>query len=308
MRIGTIRTAGGNRRLVVGAFLGGAPVLLDPNAAGEARGGPATVHTIDAVIAGGAGALEDLAALTEWAVVRADPAWFADPEAVAWDVPCRPGKVLCAGRNFRSHRNEGAPGSEPAIPAGFIKLTETLVPHRSVVRRPAAVTEMDYEVELAAVIGRPLRNATLAEAEQAIFGYALFNDLSARDWQRREMQEKLLLLGKNFPGFGPLGPWIVTRDEIPRVDDVELRLTVNGEERQRGTCADMIFSFPELIAHWSQIGLLPGDIVAGGTPDGVALHRKPDPTPFFLKPGDVVRAEAQGLGTLETTIGGDEEL
>ncbi|CAO3428323.1 fumarylacetoacetate hydrolase family protein [Azospirillum doebereinerae] len=305
MRIGTIRNAGGERRLVLGATLGGTVLLLDARGARAARGGPALPHDVEAVIAGGTEALDGLAALIDWAVSAADPAWFADPDTARWDIPCRPGKMLCAGRNFRSHRNEGAPAAEPTLPTGFLKLPETLLPHRGTVRRPDDVTEMDHEVELAAIIGRPLRDATAREAEEAIFGYALFNDLSARDWQKREMQEKLLLLGKNFPGFGPFGPWIVTRDEIPTIADVTLRLTVNGEERQKGTCADMIFPFPELVAHWSRIGFAPGDAVAGGTPEGVALHRKPDPTPFYLKPGDVVRAEASGIGALETVIGGD---
>jgi len=151
------------------------------------------------------------------------------------------------------------------------------------------------------------RNKSNFKSAATIFGYTVFNDLSARDWQMRERQNQLLLIGKNFPGFGPIGPYILTADEVPDPSRFELSLRVNGEERQRGSCADMIFSIDELVSFWSRIGLNAGDIIATGTPEGVALHRKPDPGPFFLKLGDLVSAEVSQIGTLDIRIGSTEE-
>jgi len=136
----------------------------------------------------------------------------------------------------------------------------------------------------------------------ALFGYTIFNDLSAREWQLREMDNGMILLGKNFPGFGPLGPCILTTDEVPDPQGLVLWLKVNGELRQHSDCRDLIFGFDELVAFWARCGLLPGDLISTGTPEGVALHHKPDPQAWYLKPGDHVEAGVDGIGVLETFI------
>ena len=130
----------------------------------------------------------------------------------------------------------------------------------------------------------------------------MFNDLSAREWQLAEMRNQLLMLGKNFPGFGPVGPYILTADAVPDPSALVLWLEVNGERRQHSDCSDLIFGFDEMVAFWSRAGLEAGDLISTGTPDGVALHRKPDPGPFFLKPGDLVHAGVDQIGVLETRI------
>jgi 2-keto-4-pentenoate hydratase/2-oxohepta-3-ene-1,7-dioic acid hydratase in catechol pathway len=134
-----------------------------------------------------------------------------------------------------------------------------------------------------------------------VFGYTVFNDLSARDLQRKEMANQSILIGKNLPGFGPLGPWILTADDMPDPAALELELRVNGEVRQRSQCGDMINSFAQLISSWSVMGLVRGDLIAGGTPEGVAIGR-PDPHAFYLKPGDRIEAEIRQIGILETRI------
>ena len=140
------------------------------------------------------------------------------------------------------------------------------------------------------------------QAKQAIFGYTVFNDLSAREWQLKEMHNNLVMMGKNFPGFGPLGPYILTADEVPDPKGLVLWCKVNGEMRQHSDCRDLIFDFEDMVGFWAKVGLVAGDIISTGTPEGVALHRKPDPTPFYLKPGDVVEAGVDGIGTLTTYI------
>lgn len=140
-----------------------------------------------------------------------------------------------------------------------------------------------------------------SDALKLVFGYTVFNDLSARDIQRREMANQSILAGKNLPGFGPLGPWILTADEVPDPAQLELKLRVNGRERQNSLCTDMLNSFAQLISSWSSMGLAPSDVIAGGTPAGVAIGR-PNPQEFFLKPGDRVEAEITQIGVLETFI------
>jgi 2-keto-4-pentenoate hydratase/2-oxohepta-3-ene-1,7-dioic acid hydratase in catechol pathway len=116
------------------------------------------------------------------------------------------------------------------------------------------------------------------------------------------MKNQMILLGKNFPGFGPLGPWILTADDVPEPSAFKLELRVTGEVRQQSSCADMIFSFPQMISYWSKIGLDVGDLITSGTPDGVAVSRKPDPAPFHPKSGDRVKAIVSQIGVQETEI------
>jgi 2-keto-4-pentenoate hydratase/2-oxohepta-3-ene-1,7-dioic acid hydratase in catechol pathway len=305
MRLMRFRATGGTPRLA--AILPGEG-LLDLAAAALAIGVDVP-PTMERLIAAGPAGLDDVGKLIERAARTAEPSWFADPDAVTWLTPVDARFCLGAGRNFRSHLDESVKGNagrgfelHSEFPTGFVKLPQNLVAHRARVARPPDVMEFDYEIELAAVIGAPIDRISEAAARQAIFGYTVFNDLSAREWQFREMDNRLLLIGKNFPGFGPVGPCILTADEVTNQADFALELTVNGAVRQKATCADMIFSVTELVSFWSRVGLAPGDLIATGTPEGVARHRKPDPFEYYLKPGDVVEAKIDQIGTLTTSI------
>jgi 5-carboxymethyl-2-hydroxymuconate isomerase len=242
-----------------------------------------------------------------------EPSWLLDPAAARWLPPMRFGNGWCAGRNFGKHMRESVAAAQAAapgraadfhfdFPTGFMKLPHVLTGHAEEVACPPDVAELDYEVEVAAVIGTPCVDVPLASALKHVFGYTVFNDLSARDWQRQEMRNRLLVMGKNYPGFGPIGPWIVTADEIGDPRDLRVSLSVNGELRQDESCADMVFGFDALIAFWSKSGLNCGDFVASGTPAGTGMHHKPDPSAWYLKAGDLIQADVDRIGTLETRI------
>lgn len=211
--------------------------------------------------------------------------------------PIRPGKVLCSGVNYRGHAEENPRAVMPTEPFFFAKLPSSIAGHEEPVARHPRVTQMDYEVEFAAVIGRPLHQATEAEVMPAIFGYTLLNDLSARDVQFKDAQ---ITLGKNFAGYAPLGPCIVTADEMPDPGDVRLTTRVNRRVLQDGSTSDWLFPLPRLISFLSGVmPLEPGDIVTTGTPAGVGVFQNPQ---VFLQPGDVVEIAAEGIGTLRTPI------
>ena len=152
------------------------------------------------------------------------------------------------------------------------------------------------------MIGKPCVHVTAEEALNYVAGYAAFNDISARDVIRGENKNGIHLMGKSFPGFAPMGPYLVTTDQIPDPQNLKLRLSVNGEIRQDSNLSYMIFKIRDMIAYWSQMGLNPGDVLTTGTPRGVAAGRKPDQAPWWLKPGDVVEAEVENIGLLKNRI------
>jgi acylpyruvate hydrolase len=212
----------------------------------------------------------------------------------------RPGKILAAGRNFSEHAAEmGSAAAEGAV-SGFVKVGSTLVGHNAAVVHPRFTRTLDYEAEVAAVVGRRAKNLTPDTALQCVAGYTIFNDLSARDVQHAESKRGNHLLGKNFDGSGPMGPYLVTADEVSDPHDLHIELRVNGELRQRGSTAQMIHNFRALIAHWSQMTLEPGDAITSGSPSGVAAGRDDDS--WYLRPGDVVEITVDRLGTLRNTI------
>lgn len=287
----------------------GAVRLLDVASLPDTDTGPDLPRTMMQAIQAGPAGLAALRGARDRAARDADLAWFHGGEEVQWLTPVPPRSCIAAGRNFGAHRLESIRGNPQAgagfqidFPTGFIKLGRSLVGHRAEVKRPDDVEQMDYEAEVAVIVGQPLLNATRSQAQQAIFGYTIMNDLSAREWQFAEMRNLLVMMGKNFPGFGPIGPCILTADEVPDPTALRLWLKVNGELRQQSDCSDLIFQFDELVAFWSRVGLEAGDIISSGTPEGVAVHRKPDPRPFFLKPGDIVHAGVDQIGILETRI------
>lgn len=311
MKIGRYEAADGSgERLGVVLPDGHALRVLDLGTAMRAHGrAPGFQNTMDALMDAGSAGLDAANECVAWARREGDPAWFAPEADVPWMVPVRVRNCIAGGRNFGAHMAESLEywkqrgvQAHTEIPMGFIKLASSMVPTRAVVHRPPETQWFDYEIEATAVIGRRIERASEKEALSAVFGYTILNDLSARELQRKEMQNQSILLGKNFPGLGPLGPWILTADEVPDPSVLELELTVNGDVRQRASCSDLIFDFPALVAHWSRMGLGRGDLITTGSPEGVAISRKPDPTPFYLRPGDVVRATVHQIGTLETRI------
>ncbi|MCM1970861.1 fumarylacetoacetate hydrolase family protein [Streptomyces sp. G1] len=217
-----------------------------------------------------------------------------DPAGLRIGPPLgRIGKIVCIGLNYHDHARET--GAEPpAEPVVFFKAPDTVVGPNDTVLVPRGSTKTDWEVELAVVIGRTARYVESAEAALGhVAGYAVAHDVSEREFQieRGGTWDK----GKNCETFNPLGPWLVTADEVPDPQNLSLRLWVNGELKQNGTTADQIFPVGEVVRYVSQfMTLYPGDVINTGTPAGVALGQ-PEPKPF-LRPGDVVELEVEGLG------------
>jgi acylpyruvate hydrolase len=215
----------------------------------------------------------------------------------------RPGKIIAMGLNFYDHAQENKV-PVPEFPVAFLKATTALVGPEEPVPYPRSTGQLDYEIEMAIVIGKKGKDIPREKAFEYIAGYTILNDLSARDIQGREMGSRLLLLGKNLDGLAPMGPYLVTPDEVrdPHALSMELRVNEEPEPRQKSTTGQMIFRIPDLIAYWSQMTLEPGDIITSGTPGGVALFRQPGPQAWFLKAGDVVEASIEGLGVLRNPI------
>jgi 2-keto-4-pentenoate hydratase/2-oxohepta-3-ene-1,7-dioic acid hydratase in catechol pathway len=206
-----------------------------------------------------------------------------------------PDKIICIGLNYRAHVSEGG-GKTMEFPSLFTRFTDTLVGHGSAIVRPLVSSELDYECELALVIGKPGRHIKRADAMSHVAGYSCFNDASVRDYQVSHS----LPAGKNFFATGGFGPWIVTADEIPEPGKLGLRTLLNGVELQHGNTADLIFDIPAIISYVSGFTpLSPGDIISTGTPDGVGFLRKP---PVWLKPGDIVEIEVEKIGTLRNPV------
>ncbi|WKU06849.1 fumarylacetoacetate hydrolase family protein [Micromonospora sp. HUAS LYJ1] len=210
----------------------------------------------------------------------------------------RPGVVLCVGQNYAAHAAESG-AAPPETPIVFYKAPNTVVGPYDEVLVPRGATATDWEVELAVVIGRRARYLeSPAQSLAHVAGYLVANDVSERDFQLRDSGGQWSK-GKSCETFQPLGPWLVTPDEIPDVQDLRLRSWVNGEPRQDSRTADMIFDVAYLIWHLSQYTVLdPGDVINTGTPEGVALSgRFP-----YLRPGDVVEVEVEGLGRQRVTM------
>jgi len=214
----------------------------------------------------------------------------------------RPGALISAGKNFSDHVSEMSSKKGPSDPVAFLKLPGSVIGPEDDIPHPPEVKNLDYEVELAIVIGKPCVDVSVDEAFDYVAGYSTFNDISARDVIRAENKSGIHLMGKSFPGFAPMGPYLVTTDEIADPQYLKLSLRVNGEIRQDSNLSYMIFKIRDMIAYWSQLGLNPGDVLTMGTPRGVAAGRKPNQVPWWLKPGDLVEAEVENLGRLKNRI------
>ncbi len=208
----------------------------------------------------------------------------------------RPGKIIALGLNYRDHAAEQ--GIEvPRWPLIFAKFSSSVTGPYDPIILPSEDAEVDYEVELGVVIGRRGRRIGEDQALDYVAGYLVVDDVSARKWQFADQQ---WTRGKSCDTFAPLGPWLTTRDEVADPHDLTLETRVNGEIRQQSNTSNMIFRIPAAIAFISaSITLEPGDIIATGTPPGVGMFRKP---PTFLRPGDLVETEVEGLGCLRNTV------
>jgi 2-keto-4-pentenoate hydratase/2-oxohepta-3-ene-1,7-dioic acid hydratase in catechol pathway len=207
-----------------------------------------------------------------------------------------PGKILCVGVNFRAHIAEMG-RSVPDYPVVFTRFASSLVGHRAPLVRPAASLQYDFEGELAVIIGKAARHVSRQNALEHVAGYTCFMDGSVRDWQRHTGQ---FTPGKNFERSGAMGPWLVTADEIPNPASLRLETRVNGTSMQRGELADLVFDIPALLEYCSTFTeLLPGDVIATGTPGGVGAARTP---PTWLQPGDIVEVEIEPIGVLESLV------
>jgi 2-keto-4-pentenoate hydratase/2-oxohepta-3-ene-1,7-dioic acid hydratase in catechol pathway len=213
----------------------------------------------------------------------------------------RPTKIICLGGNFSDHLQEGSTNLPP-FPISFLKSPTSLVGHRGPVVYPKRVKLLDYEVELAAIIGEKCKDVSRKEALDHVAGFSVFNDISARDIQFAEMKRGFCNLGKNFATFAPMGPFLVTPDAAGNPDSLGMELRVNGQTRQLSSTKNMVFKVRELVEFFSSMTLEPGDIITSGTPSGVAIYRKPDKTPYLLKRGDLVEAKIETIGRLQNTI------
>jgi 2-keto-4-pentenoate hydratase/2-oxohepta-3-ene-1,7-dioic acid hydratase in catechol pathway len=210
-----------------------------------------------------------------------------------------PGKIFCVGHNYEAHRieTERDPTQHPLL---FMRVAESQTGHLQPILIPAESTMLDYEGEIAVVIGKAGRRIRQADAWDYVAGYSAYNDGSVRDWQKHTIQ---FTAGKNFTGTGAFGPWMVTRGEIADGEELTLQTRLNGQVMQQTTTALMIFSIPVLIEYISTFtSLQPGDVIVTGTPGGVGVKRTP---PVWMKPGDTVEIEVSKVGVLSNTIAAD---
>jgi acylpyruvate hydrolase len=223
----------------------------------------------------------------------------------------RPGKIMHTSCNFSAHLDELTTWDEPEWqshnwgefhfehPTGFLEAPSSVVPHGAGVKVPHFTSQLDYEIEVGIIIGKPAFRVSKEKALDYVAGLTIFNDLSARDIQSREHSNKVILLGKSFNGSCPLGPHLVTLDELGDIDDLSMVLTLNGEERQNSSTANMVYKIADLVAWWSNTTLEPGDVITTGSPPGVIAGMKDT---AYLGPGDRIDCRIENLGTLTTFI------
>jgi len=299
VRLSTCRAGG--RTIAAAELLGGHVDLLRAHEArGRGRDGREWFGSVLDLIRGGDRALDAARDALAFAEREGDPAapFILPAGEVRLLAPIpRPGKILCSGINYRGHLEENPGAKLPETPFFFSKLPSAVIGPGEPIVHPAATSQLDYEVELAVVIGRSLHRAREPEVLPALAGYTILHDVSARDVQFKDNQ---ITLGKNFDTFAPMGPCLVTPDEVPDPADLRLLSLVNGRALQDSSTRDWVFPLPFLIASLSRVMTLePGDVVSTGTPAGVGFFRKP---PVFLKPGDTVTLEIERVGRLENPV------
>lgn len=278
--------------------------------------GPADLpgaRTVKDLVVGGRAERERLDRLLGWVKEQLpselESAGVVLPERqVAFHPPIpNPEKFICVGKNYRAHLEELVRTELireiPEEPTGFIKLNSVLAGHCSEVIRPAEIREFDYEPELVFVIGEDGHRVAKSDAMDHVFGFTLFNDLTAREIQRREVKSGTRFwTAKNMPGFGPIGPYVVTLDEVEDMNDLGIECHVNGERRMSFNTNDQIFKAPDIIEHFSRfIPMKAGDLFATGSAAGVAVGHE-NAKELFLKPGDEVEVVAPGIMSLKNTV------
>ena len=282
MRLGTVMLNG--RPTLVAAMEDGLVALRSP----------ALPETLLGVLQAGEAALVECARLLALAAQPGSPR--LGPATIM--APFLPGKILGVGRNYADHAKEVG-GPKLTAPRIFLKPSSSVVGPGAAVRIPPAVTKPDWEAELGVVIGRPAWQVPEGRALDHVAGYTVLNDVSAREFQF-DQPLAMTSFAKGLDGFCPIGPWLVTADEVGEPWDLEVTCHLNGEEVQRGNTHDLIFSVPALIAYLSRyMELRPGDVIATGTPAGSGHFRKP---PRYLKSGDQLRLEVARVGILEHSI------
>ncbi len=210
----------------------------------------------------------------------------------------RPGKIIGVGRNYGAHAAEGGLEAQEK-PRLFTKVPSSVTGPGGAIEKPAIVTKLDWEAEIAVIVGRPMRDVPEADALGCVAGYTLLNDVSAREFQF-DVKPPQTSFAKSMDGFCPMGPWLVTADEIPDPGNLQLTCRVNGTLMQDGNTHDMIFPIPAILSYVSRyVALEPGDVIATGTPDGVGAFRTP---PVFLQPGDRVEIACPAIGRLENPV------
>ncbi len=286
MRLVTVRTGRGPRAC---ALWGGR--YVDLNATDPTL--PASVRSILAL--GGAGLDRAREALA-----GSDPSAGHDPATATLLAPVPdPAKIICLGLNYRDHAEESGMAI-PTEPILFSKYATALIGPGATIELPPSSAEVDYEAELVVVVGEGGRDIPRDRAARHVAGYTIGHDVSARDWQLNK-PGKQWMAGKTFDTFAPVGPAVVTADEVPDPHALGIRLRLNGATMQDSSTSQLIFRVDEVIAYLSRIFTLePGDLIFTGTPPGVGMARKP---PTWLRPGDVVEVEVDGLGTLTNPVG-----
>lgn len=277
---------------------GSAGEVVDLTAAAAVAGAAAPPPDLLALIDEGDEGLRRVAALLEAGGAAVRP--LAELQLLPPLDPPR-GNVVAIGRNYAAHAQEAARsrGGQVAPPTVFTKAITTIAgPYADIAIDPAVSEQIDWEVELGVVLGRRALNVAREQALDHVFGYMVVNDVTARDIQSGWGGQ--FFKGKSLDGSCPSGPWVVTRDEVPDPQALRLRLTVNGQVKQDASTADMIYPVDAVIS-WVSVGmtLLPGTMIATGTPEGVGFARQP---PEFLRAGDVVEAEVEGLGSLRNKV------
>jgi 2-keto-4-pentenoate hydratase/2-oxohepta-3-ene-1,7-dioic acid hydratase in catechol pathway len=292
-------TGGGSERPRLGVLVGGRIHPL-ADAAGEVEGGWAPHElTLEAMIR--SGELRALADRARVAEARGPGGGLAEDE-VRFLPPVTPTKILAIGRNYADHALEGGQ-APPSAPLVFTKLPSALSAHQAPIVLPAISDAVDFEAELAVVIGRRAKRVREAEALDHVFGYTLVNDVTARDLQFGDGQ---WVRGKGLDTFAPIGPYVTTADEIEDPHALAIEGRLNGEVMQSSNTSRMIFKIPYLISYISQaITLEPGDVIATGTPEGVGYFREPK---VLLKAGDVFEVTVERLGTLRNVVVGPDAL
>ncbi|WP_169083716.1 fumarylacetoacetate hydrolase family protein [Paenibacillus sp. PL91] len=272
--------------------------IIDVTSASQAFG-LAAPQTIEEAMAGGEETAAQLVALIKSALDETNRSCILEESKLSFaPVVVNPQKIICVGLNYRKHAEE-TKAEIPTSPILFNKFVNALSAHGDFVELPDTSDEVDYEAELAIIIGKKAKNIEEADALDYVFGYSCANDLSARNLQRRTSQ---WMLGKSCDGFAPIGPYLVTADEVPSPDQLSISCSVNGIQKQHSNTADMIFSCREIISYISKhMTLVPGDIILTGTPEGVVIGYPRDER-VYLQSGDSVTVQIEKLGELTVTM------